>query len=71
MQPVVNEDGLCYTYNNVDFKVEEGMDHTADLVNIPGVGHKKGLTLVVDSHKMKTRAHTNNNEYLGNLIYPK
>ncbi|QQP53427.1 Sodium channel protein Nachlike, partial [Caligus rogercresseyi] len=44
MQPIMNEDGLCYTYNNVDFKMEpESNEFDEPLVNIQGVGHKKAL----------------------------
>uniref|UniRef100_A0A0K2V8R3 Sodium channel protein Nachlike [Bombus impatiens] n=1 Tax=Lepeophtheirus salmonis TaxID=72036 RepID=A0A0K2V8R3_LEPSM len=65
MQPVMNEDGICYSYNNVNFKLERESNYTDKLDNIQGVGHKKGLTLLVDSQMIKNRARKAVSDYEG------
>jgi hypothetical protein len=48
----MNEDGLCYTYNNVDLGTK-GMvveDKNFEVQTVKGCGKNKGLRIVVDSH---------------------
>ena len=53
----INENGLCYTYNNLDLGLDPRVTETiAQVRNVKGCGKSKGLRVIVDSHGMTAKS---------------
>ena len=52
-QPVMNDRGQCYSYNNLKIHSDEGANGEAIKVRqVAGCGKRKGMRLVIDTHNM-------------------
>ncbi len=55
-QTTFNEMGLCYTFNNPNLGFDPDLTEDAIKVrNVKGCGRKKGLSIIMDRHKLFTQ----------------
>ena len=69
-QATINEVGLCYTYNNYDLGMDPDVDdEKANVRKVKGCGKKKGLRVVVDSHKFATKRYGGKEKADGFIVF--